>query len=173
MENDSSIETGDWQPLDPQQIHVDRISNLISLAVAAAIGVGVAIPVIISALMRGSLIWMVPVLCAAAIPALACLAAAIYWPRWKYRNASWRLTGSGLEIRRGVLWKHQISVPLARVQHADVSQGPLQRRFDLGTLAVHTAGTQNASVVLEGLNHATAIRLRDLIIRQRKAIDVV
>lgn len=96
-----------------------------------------------------------------------------FWPRMSHRKTSYRLDESGLLIHRGVFFRHRISVPTARVQHADVSQGPLQRQFDLGTLTVHTAGTSNASVELDGLQHAVALQLRDQIVRQRKAIDVV
>lgn len=96
-----------------------------------------------------------------------------YWPRLSHRKTLYRLDETGLLIRRGVFFRHRISVPTARVQHADVSQGPFQRQFDLGTLTVHTAGTSNASVELDGLQHGVALQLRDQIVRQRKAIDVV
>ena len=96
-----------------------------------------------------------------------------FWPPLAHRYASWRLDAEGLEIRRGVLWRHQITIPLGRVQHADVSQGPFQRMYELGTLTVHTAGTQNASVELQGLTHSAAIELRDLIVQQRKDQHVV
>ena len=45
--------------------------------------------------------------------------------------------------------------------------------FGLGTLIVHTAGTQNASVMLAGLEYTTAMWLRDRVVRQRKTVDVV
>lgn len=95
------------------------------------------------------------------------------WPTISYRHTSWKLDEEGLEIHNGVFWKHQITVPLGRVQHADVSQGPIQRYFGLGTLIIHTAGTQNSSVVLSGLNQTTAIELRDQIITQKRVDDVV
>ncbi len=95
------------------------------------------------------------------------------WPAISYRHTSWKLDEEGLEIHKGVFWKHQITVPLGRVQHADVSQGPIQRSFGLGTLIIHTAGTQNSSVVLSGLSQTTAIELRDQIISQKRGDDVV
>lgn len=95
------------------------------------------------------------------------------WPPLEHRHASWRLDSEGLEIKRGVLWRHHITIPLGRVQHADVSQGPIQRTYELGTLKVHTAGTHNASVELEGLSHSQALELRDLIVHQRKGENVV
>jgi len=89
-----------------------------------------------------------------------------FWPAAKYRHFCWALDDSGLEIHRGVFWKLKIAVPVARVQHADVSQGPLQRQYGIGTLTIHTAGTRNASVDLPGLNHDIALQLRDHLIRQ-------
>ena len=65
------------------------------------------------------------------------------WPRLKYNATFWRLGEDGLEIWRGVIWRHQLSVPRARVQHADVVQGPLQRHYGIATLIVHTAGTKH------------------------------
>ena len=101
------------------------------------------------------------------------LITSIVWPALSYKRLHWRLGDFGLEIHRGVLWRHQISIPVARVQHADVSQGPLQRQFGLGTLIVHTAGTQNSSVELDGLAHDFAVQLRDQIVKQKEAVDVV
>jgi len=83
------------------------------------------------------------------------------WPALAYRYTSYRVDTEGLEIRRGVLFRQVITVPRSRVQHTDVTQGPLERRFQLGTLAVHTAGTVHARVQLGGLSHAVALDLRD------------
>jgi uncharacterized protein len=52
-------------------------------------------------------------------------------------------------------------VPLERVQHIDISQGPLERGFGVCRLLVHTAGTMHSRVVLPGLARATAERMRD------------
>ncbi len=89
-----------------------------------------------------------------------------FWPPIHYRHLRWRLDEQSLEIRRGVFWKHRISIPLGRVQHADVSQGPLQRMWNLATLTVHTAGTLVPSISLEGLEHSVATAIRDRLVRQ-------
>ncbi len=160
----------DFQSLDPRQIRVDRV---VSLIVTAVVGVGGLVGLVVFAIAGGvGTVWLSAAGAAAVVVTLL-VVAAILWPPLEHRYAEWRLDETGLQIRRGVLWRHQISVPSARVQHADVSQGPLQRHFELGTLTIHTAGTQNASVVLSGLAHVTAIELRDEVVRQRKAVDVV
>jgi len=86
------------------------------------------------------------------------------WPVLENRRTRWRLDSEGIEIQRGVVWRHLISVPRRRIQHTDVAQGPLQRRFGLGTLVMHTAGTHSFEIRLEGIAHSTALQVRDLLI---------
>jgi membrane protein YdbS with pleckstrin-like domain len=83
------------------------------------------------------------------------------WPDLHHRHLRYRVDETGVRIRRGVWWRKVISIPTSRVQHTDVSQGPVQRTFDLATLTVFTAGTEGASISLEGLEHGVAKRLRD------------
>lgn len=87
--------------------------------------------------------------------------AAWRWPALAHAHARYGWGDGGLEIRRGVWWRREIHVPRSRIQHTDVSQGPLERRFGLATLHVFTAGTENAEVRLSGLDHATAAAIRD------------
>jgi uncharacterized protein len=83
------------------------------------------------------------------------------WPRRNHRHTFYVLDADGLEIRAGVWWRQVTNIPRSRVQHIDVSQGPLERSFGLGRLIVYTAGTEHSRVELPGLDHATALRLRD------------
>jgi len=85
----------------------------------------------------------------------------VTWPPVSYRYVSYRVDADGLEIRSGVYFRSVTTVPKSRVQHTDVSQGPLQRGYGLATLTVHTAGTENAEVRLPGLPHDVALRIRD------------
>jgi membrane protein YdbS with pleckstrin-like domain len=83
------------------------------------------------------------------------------WPALQYAHMGYQLDDDGLRLRRGVVWQTVTHVPRSRVQHTDVSQGPLERRYGLGTLVVYTAGTQHARVALPGLAHEVATALRD------------
>jgi uncharacterized protein len=83
------------------------------------------------------------------------------WPALEYRHARYRLDADGIEIRSGVWWRVVLSVPRSRVQHIDVSQGPLERSYGLGRLVIFTAGTAHSRVELPGLRHAVAFQLRN------------
>ena len=156
--------------LDPRNIQVSKIAGMIFSGIftlACLIGL-----LVLGAFIGFDVFWLSIASIAMGLVALSWISAFL-WPAVEHRHASWRLDAEGFEIRRGVFWRHRITIPLGRVQHADVSQGPLQRMYEIGTLTVHTAGTSNASVVLEGLAHSNALQLRDLIVRQRKDQHVV
>ena len=152
--------------LDSGHISAERIARLIFFAivlVGAFVGLGIK-------LLFGGFDTILISLAIALVFVLTFLFwSAVFWPKISHRHIHWKLDETGLEIHRGVWWKHRIAVPLARVQHADVSQGPLQRHYGIGTLTIHTAGTTNASVELAGLNHLIALDLRDRLVRQGKA----
>ena len=96
-----------------------------------------------------------------------------FWPPIWYRHVSYRVESVGLEIRRGVFWRHTHFVPRSRVQHTDVTQGPLQRKFGVARLTLHTAGTVGSSVELTGIARDEAVRLRDFFMEDSGADDAV
>jgi membrane protein YdbS with pleckstrin-like domain len=93
-------------------------------------------------------------------------------PAIRYRTTWLRVDDDGLEYEHGWLWRHRVSVPRARIQHTDVTQGPYARRFGLGTLVVYTAGTEHASIPIEGLRYETAMALRDALLSRTAAPEV-
>lgn len=88
---------------------------------------------------------------------------------WRYTH--WRLDEDGFSLRRGRLWRAETRVPQSRVQHLDLRRGPLQRRYGLATLVIHTAGTRHSAVAVPCLDAADAERLRDRLARQRDDDD--
>ena len=66
-----------------------------------------------------------------------------------------------LQVVRGWLFHTDTIVPLVRVQHIDVTRGPLDKLFGTATLVVHTAGTHNSIVTLPGLSPGKASAIRD------------
>lgn len=104
--------------------------------------------------------------------ALAAVAALLAggWAAWlgerRHRHTRWRLDQDGFSLRKGRLWESDIRVPVNRVQHLDLRRGPLERRYGLATLVIHTAGTRDSAVNVGGLADADAEALRDLLARQ-------
>lgn len=80
-----------------------------------------------------------------------------------YRRLSYRLNDRQLQVLRGWLFHVDTVVPLVRVQHIDITRGPLEKLFGTATLVIHTAGTHNSIVSLPGLSPGRADEIRDAI----------
>jgi membrane protein YdbS with pleckstrin-like domain len=156
---------GEERQLDPRVIAMQRVTGaIVSSVLAAATGVGaisawVANGASLLGLLFIGTLW------------LLFNGASLWhfrrWPAIAYRHTWYRVDARGLEIRRGVIWRGVTNVPRSRVQHTDVAQGPLDRRYGLGTLVVHTAGTDHAKVMLEGLDHGVALAIREQLMPER------
>ena len=82
-------------------------------------------------------------------------------PARRWRAWGYAMNADELQVRRAIWIEVHTVVPLDRVQHIDLSQGPLERAFGISRLIVHTAGTMHSQVVLPGLARPTAERMRD------------
>ena len=95
-------------------------------------------------------------------PILALLAITLA-PQRIYARLHYRLTDRLLQVVRGWLFHVDTFVPLVRVQHLDVTRGPLDKMFGTANLVVHTAGTHNSIVTVPGLPPERAAEIRDII----------
>lgn len=161
-----------FHPLAPEYVPFEQRTNYIVAAVLGAIIIAASSPVLAVALFENRVWLSLLVVLGWLLLGVLMSLLSHFWPAVKYRHIRWRLGDTGMEIHRGVLWQHRIAIPVARVQHVDVSQGPVQRWFDLGTLTIHTAGTKNSSIELDGLAHSRAMQLRDQLIAQKESLDV-
>ncbi len=80
-----------------------------------------------------------------------------------YRRLGYAIDGRLLRTVRGWLFHTDTVVPFVRVQHIDVTRGPVDKMFGTATLVVHTAGTHNSIVTLPGLSPERAAQIRDAI----------
>ena len=65
-----------------------------------------------------------------------------------------------LLVTRGILNRQLVVVPYGRMQYVDVTAGPLDRRFGLSTVQLHTAAAATDAQI-PGLVPTEAARLRD------------
>lgn len=141
----------DVTPLHPAYVTTTRIASALGY-LPFLIGAGVL--EIAQLLPPGSI--FVPVF-------LLYLFAAFVVPKRKYRHWGYDMGSDRLRIVRGYMFYRDTVVPFGRIQHIDVEQGPIDRRYDLATLTVHTAGNHNSTVTLPGLLHADALAMREAI----------
>ena len=151
--------------LDPRVIPFGRLVGRIT---AVLVSIGLLVSLVIGGLASEAPRWLWLAGGASWILVTAWLARwAHRWPGLSYQYSSYLVNDRGIEIRDGVYWRKVIAVPRSRVQHIDVSQGPVQRAYGLATLTIFTAGTAYSSVPLSGLAHETALALRDALLPKR------
>ena len=88
----------------------------------------------------------------------------VAWGLWLI-DRNWRAWGyaereDDLLVTRGVLFRELTVVPYGRMQFVDVKSGPLERRFGLATVQLHTASPATDARI-PGLPPDEAARLRD------------
>jgi membrane protein YdbS with pleckstrin-like domain len=142
-----------WTTLHPVIVRTWQTSWLL-------LGVGLSLPLLAIGLflMLDPPRWWYPVASAPAV--LGAIAAATLARR---RFGAWRFRREDalLAVRHGVMIRKETVMPYSRIQHVDVTQGPVARRFGLATLVVHTASADGHAVRIPGLRVLDAQALRD------------
>lgn len=90
------------------------------------------------------------------------------WSAW-----GWRIHRREILIERGVFFKSVSGIPMERVQHVDVRQGPLERALGLAQLHIHTASGVGSDGVIPGLERSAAESLRDQLLEEVDGDDGV
>ena len=93
-----------------------------------------------------------------------------YGPEYM-RRLSARLTTRALEIRKGVFFRSESTIPLNRVTDLRMHDGPLMRHYNLRGMKVETAG-QSGATGSEGslVGVIDAAQFRDAVLRQRQNV---
>ncbi|MGH6658657.1 MAG: PH domain-containing protein [Sphingomicrobium sp.] len=123
------------------------------------------LPLLVGALVADRLLlsttpfaWVAPAL----VGVLAVLGVGIA-PNRIYRRLGYRIDDKLLQAVRGWIIHVDTLVPFVRVQHIDVTRSVLDKLFGTASLIVHTAGTHNSIVRIDGLAPANALAMRDAI----------
>ncbi|MGX5915466.1 PH domain-containing protein [Aliidiomarina sp. Khilg15.8] len=102
---------------------------------------------------------------AAAIVILALLLMTLWVPR-RYKLTGYAVEPLDVHYRTGALWRQQTAVPVNRIQHVEITQGPIERVLSLARLVIYTAGGSGSDLAVPGLLQSDAEALRDQLLRQ-------
>ena len=88
-----------------------------------------------------------------------------------FRRQTARLTTRAVEIRKGVFFRKESTIPLNRITDVRLHDDPLMRHYGMRGLKVETAGQSGQSSGSEGdlVGVIDAVEFRDAILRQREA----
>lgn len=151
----------------PRALPMWRVRSLVAVGVAfillllipiALLGVGVQAALI-------GLAVLVMLLVAAGLVGLR-------MARVRYEYSSYRAGEHQIEVRRGALFRTELTIPYHRVQHVDVSAGPVEQLFGLRSLTLVTAAS-TISGAIAGIEPEEADRVRAVVLARIGQGDAV
>jgi uncharacterized protein len=97
----------------------------------------------------------------------------IIWIPAAFRVLEYGVDDEGVKMKGGVIWKKQVTVPYSKITNVDITQGPMQRYFNIGTVHVQTAGAggqqgQKAELKMNGIRELEVVR--DIIVKEVRSL---
>jgi len=88
------------------------------------------------------------------------------WPAISVPRLAYAIRDKDILYKSGVFWQTVTAIPFNRIQHVEKSSTPLDRRFDIATLQLFTAGGSRGDLKIHGLSAQAAENLRVFIIEK-------
>lgn len=87
----------------------------------------------------------------------------IIWIPYAFKALEYYIDDEGVKMKGGVIWKKFVTVPYHKITNVDITQGPMQRYYNIGTIHVQTAGAggqqgQKAELKMLGIRELEEIR---------------
>ncbi|MFT6334817.1 MAG: membrane protein YdbS with pleckstrin-like domain [Halioglobus sp.] len=82
----------------------------------------------------------------------------------EFQKKSYAIRQKDIVYNSGLFWQSSIVIPFNRVQHCEVSQGPIARFYNLAELKIFTAGGASSDLSISGLSPESAARIKDFIV---------
>lgn len=71
-----------------------------------------------------------------------------------------------IAYKSGLIFHSTTIVPYNRIQHCEMTQGPIEKTFDLCRIMIYTAGGNDSELVIPGLTNTEGEALRDHLLKQ-------
>lgn len=142
--------------VDPRHLAAD----LIGIATAATV---VVLGGVIAAL-QVELRWVIATVAGLLVLLAASAALAVV----EMRRLAYQLRDHDVSLRRGVITHRTETVPFSRVQHVNLTRGPVERVFGLASLEITSAGP---NISIPGLAVAEAERVKQLVAERSDVED--
>jgi len=153
-----------WQAVDPAYRKLLRCYILIKmLVIIAAFSV---------------LMWLMPdegravVMAVTGILLLIMMWLLLVWAPKTAQRLQYALREDDINMQKGFVYWRQVSIACNRIQHLEVSQGPLERYLGLATLSVFTAGTLGSDMKLPGLPLESAQKIKARLLNKINAEEI-
>ena len=150
LESLPDTENLEWQPLHPnykRRLRLQRILILLAIAIV---------------LTSASLLLHFPRLPILLLSSVWVVLAIVLlgWPAHSVPRKGYVVRDKDIVFRSGVIWRSVTAIPFNRIQHVETSSTPFDRKFEIATLQLFTAGGSSGDLKIDGLGRDTAEQLR-------------
>lgn len=156
-----AIEEVVFQPLERDYLKVERIVYAITTIVVLALGIAAVyfverLRMPLTLIISSSVFLLITIL------------------GWIGNSLGFRFSGYAIRekdvlYRSGWFIRKTRVVPLNRVQHVSMQSGPIERKYNLASVSIYTAGSEQADFTIRGINEQTASQIKEWISEQLNA----
>ncbi|MCJ8315050.1 MAG: PH domain-containing protein [Saccharospirillaceae bacterium] len=91
----------------------------------------------------------------------------VLWNIAYVKSLKFALREHDISLYSGVLFKQTIIQPYTRLQHIEITRGPLERHKNLASLALFSAGGANHALEIKGLLEEDAEKIKQFILKHK------
>jgi len=99
----------------------------------------------------------------------------LLWIPAFYKSLEYVIDSDSVKAKAGVFWRKNVTIPYTKVTNLDVTQGPIERMFDIGTIHVQTAGAggqQGAKAEQKLVGIRNLVGLKDTILERIRCFTI-
>lgn len=152
------VENLNWQAMHPnykRRLLTQHTLIILAVGIIATVTKFIlSIPVFIA-----SIFWAVLLISAIVL---------LVWPLISVPRRGYVVRDKDIVFRSGVLWRSITAIPFNRIQHVETSSTPLDRKFEIATLQLFTAGGSGGDLKIDGLEMNVAEQMRMFILERVK-----
>lgn len=155
-----SIDSAEWIAIDPQYkpyLRIKLLVNLLPFWVASLIAWWFMPP--------GNILSLSGVFFFSSALVTFYLWSYCVWVPKRCLRMCYLMRDLDVSLQQGYLFWSTISVSINRIQHLEVTQGPIQRSFGLAVLSIYTAGTVGSDLKIPGLTIGEAQRIKKTLLK--------
>lgn len=105
---------------------------------------------------------------------------AFLYPKIEYRQWKYKITEDKIEFYHGIFFVQHTIIPMLRIQHITVNQGPINKLYKIATVSISTAGgvfelvglpKETADEICDYINNRVIKKLKDRANEQEQVLD--
>lgn len=92
----------------------------------------------------------------------------VLFPLYKFkatRAIRYAIRDHDVVLQSGLVWLSEVVQPIRRIQHVELTRGPVEKRLGLANVRLFSAGSGKATFTIPGLRLITAARIRRYVLQ--------